>query len=449
MYLEIGGSYLNIAYFSPFNPIKSGISDFSEELVYALRTHIDIDIFVDGYRPSNKLITENFKIYDIRDIYDEKIRKRYDLLVYHVGNNAAAHSNIVKVLNDFPGICELHDISLHHFMAEDTLAKNNTDRYLEIMKYCHGHKGEKRAMDFLNSQASAPWEKESLTYTVNKHIIDKSKAVIVHSDMAKQMIRGVNSNIPVINIPHHSNDIIEDHDTYRMQCRKKLNLDNNMLIFASFGFASKNKRILQIIEALRLFKKKVRDDFLYIIVGKVQDADIINKIKESGLNKNIVVTGFIELDEFKFYMGACDIALNLRYPTQGESSGSLHRLLGMGKPVMVTDIGSFQEYPDDVVIKISYGDNEINEIYKALYKLYNDTNMRKERQRKALLFAKKNCDINLNAVKYVQFFEQILNNTFQFDEIDSLIDTLFEIGLTDEIYIDDLAKKVSEVIQNN
>lgn len=434
---------MKVAYFSPFNPVKSGISDFAEELLPELKKHVDIDIFTDGYRPTNKEIINNFGIFDIKDIYEDKIRDSYDLLVYQVGNNSKAHSGIVNVLCNFPGICELHDVSLHHFVAEETYARGKCDEYIEIMKYCHGSKGEKRARDFVEGYASPPWECESMTYTVSKHIIDKAKAVIVHSDLAKQMIRGVNPKVPVFVIPHHTNDIFDNYKAYKRECREKLSIDQNKIVFASFGFASKNKRILQILDALALYKKRFGDTFLYMIVGKVQEECIKSKIKETGLEKNTIITGFTELDDFKCYMGACDIALNLRYPTQGESSGSLHRLLGMGKPVMVTDIGSFQEYPDDVVIKISYGDNEVSEIYHSLCNLVKNKEVREECERKSLEFAKVNCDLKTNVQKYLKFFKQVVSNSFEFNSIDLLIDTLFELGLTDDSYIDHLLNKMS------
>ena len=50
--------------------------------------------------------------------------------------------------------------------------------------------------------------------------------------------------------------------------------------------------------------------------------------KQYDLEKEILVTGYTTIDQFKLYMGACDICFNLRYPTQGESSASLHRMLG-------------------------------------------------------------------------------------------------------------------------
>ncbi len=432
---------MKIAYFSPFKPIKSGISDFSEELVMELKNLVDIDIFVDGYTPSNKKITENFKIYNIRDIYNNDIRKQYDHLIYHIGNNAKAHSAILKAFEDFPGICELHDVSLHHFIAEETIDKGKYDEYVEIMNYCHGDKGKSRALAFLEGRALPPWEEDPLTYTVSKHIIDRAKALIVHSDFAKQMVLGINSTIPVVTIPHHTSDIVDNFDLFKQTCRHKLGIDDRVTVLASFGFASCNKRIPQILEALARFKTDRKKDFMYYIVGKNQCEDLEKRIKELNLVDNVIITGFTSLDMFKCYMGACDIALNLRYPTMGESSGSIHRLLGMGKPVIVTDIGSFQEFPDDVVVKVTYGDSEVNEIFKAIDRLTKDKGMMHAYCQKAHDYAKKHYDIQITARMYADYFQALQENRFQKDRVDSFIDRLFEIGLADEKYIDHLSDK--------
>ncbi len=62
--------------------------------------------------------------------------------------------------------------------------------------------------------------------------------------------------------------------------------------------------------------------------------------------------GFAPIEKFVDYIGACDIVLNLRYPTVGETSGSLQRALGLGSAVIVSDVGSFAELPDDVCLKV-------------------------------------------------------------------------------------------------
>jgi glycosyltransferase involved in cell wall biosynthesis len=48
-------------------------------------------------------------------------------------------------------------------------------------------------------------------------------------------------------------------------------------------------------------------------------------------------------------MDSVNVGIQLRYPTQGESSGVVNQLLSMGKPVLVNRTGSFAELGDAVV----------------------------------------------------------------------------------------------------
>ena len=47
-----------------------------------------------------------------------------------------------------------------------------------------------------------------------------------------------------------------------------------------------------------------------------------------------------------------DVGINLRYPSAGETSGITIRLLGMGKPVVVSDGPANSAFPDSVCLKL-------------------------------------------------------------------------------------------------
>lgn len=431
---------MKIAYCSPFNPIKSGISDFSEELVLELRDYANIDLFY-NIAPNNKEIQHNFEFFNIKELYKDNVRKKYDIIVYHMGNNVEYHKSIYEAFMKFSGILELHDFSLHNFLAGDTYVHNDIEAYVNCVRYCHGENGVQIVQRFLDGIARAPWETHALELTVNKHLIDNAQGVIVHSDMAKQMVRGIRPNVPVVNIPLHTPDINENYVLEKKSAKQSLNHDEKTLIFGSFGYATRAKRILEILEALAMYKEKVSNNFHYYIVGKVEDIDVEGKIKAHSLENNVTVTGFTELEDFKTYMSACDICLNLRYPTHGESSASLHRMLGMGKPVIVSNIGSFEEYPDDIVLKVRCDMNEINDIYNSICELTRKRTILRERGEKAYNYAKENCDLKINAKRYISFFEQLICNNFEYDEIDSLLDKLFYLGLEDNDYLEHLSRQ--------
>ena len=104
-----------------------------------------------------------------------------------------------------------------------------------------------------------------------------------------------------------------------------------------------------------------------ILVGEPHpEFPIEPMIRSMGLSASVRVLGFAPIEDFVGYLAACDIVLNLRYPTVGESSGTLLRSLGLGKAVLVSEIGSFQEFPDDVCLKVPVGPGEEDLIFEYL-----------------------------------------------------------------------------------
>src|SRR3990170_3266673 len=94
-----------IAFFSPLNTVQSGISDYSEELLPVLAKGVNIDLFVDGYRPQNKEIQEKFSVFQAKDYLKNG---PYDINLYHMGNSPA-HAYIYDAQSKNPGVVVLHD----------------------------------------------------------------------------------------------------------------------------------------------------------------------------------------------------------------------------------------------------------------------------------------------------------------------------------------------------
>ena len=90
------------------------------------------------------------------------------------------------------------------------------------------------------------------------------------------------------------------------------------------------------------------------------------------------VLGFTPIEEFVGYIAACDIVLNLRYPTVGENSGTLMRALGLGKAVLVSDVGSFCEYPDDICLKVPVDAAEEDTLFEYLNLLVSRPEVRRQ-----------------------------------------------------------------------
>ena len=112
-----------------------------------------------------------------------------------------------------------------------------------------------------------------------------------------------------------------------------------------FGFLKPYKRIA---ESLRAFRRllRVQPNAKMILVGEPHpDFPLQSLIDGSVCTASVRVLGFTPIEDFVGYMAACDIVLNLRFPTVGESSGTLLRSLGLGRAVMVSDVGPLRNFP--------------------------------------------------------------------------------------------------------
>lgn len=419
---------MRLAYFSPLNPIKSGISDYSEDLLPLLREYFKIDIYVSGFSPSNKYIRENFNIYDIKYFKSNHAKKHYDCSLYQMGNNHLAHEWIYEQALQEPGIVILHDFAIHHMLAAMTVGRGKTELYLNEMKYAHGDKGFQAALNFIKGQAPPPWEVNALDFPMNRKLLESAKGVIVHSFFTRNLVKDMCPHIPVKVIPLYG-PVFENPQFEYQEARNELGIKEDTNIIATFGFVTPAKRIDKILTALvRLYRDGY--EFKFYIVGEVP-GEIEAKISQSGLPQDIVIlTGHVKLSKFLQYMKASDICINLRYPVHGESSASLHRLLGMAKPVLVSNVGAFKEYPDDAVIKIDVNDNEEDHIYKALKLLLDNHQKKFEIGKVAYSYARENLYIGKVTKEYSNFIEKIVKEKYFLESLVVPVSKLIvELGL--------------------
>src|SRR5262245_44783360 len=96
---------MRIAYFSPLGPQRSGISDYSEELLPLLADAAQITLFVDGFQPVNAALIAQFEICDYQR-HPETLRQldNFDAVVYHIGNDHRYHSGIFQAMRRRRGI---------------------------------------------------------------------------------------------------------------------------------------------------------------------------------------------------------------------------------------------------------------------------------------------------------------------------------------------------------
>ncbi|WP_338819166.1 hypothetical protein MTCOM_05960 [Moorella thermoacetica] len=367
---------MKIAWFSPLPPLKSGISEYSELILYHLKNYADVDLWVDGFSP-HPHICRDFRV--INYAQERKViplLKTYHAIVYNMGNNAEFHSGMFEVLQEYPGIVILHDYILHHFFAGYWInKKGNPEGYLQEVRRQYGTTVEGLARKSL-LQGKPLWETEEVQrYPLNKTILEKAMGIIVHSEFVKALLEGTSMvrkiqklNHPYFPIPASSLG----------RSREDLRLPKDKIVFASLGFLAPVKRLDKVLQVVASDDFLRKNAFLVVIGESVYPDYQLDKIaKNLCLTEQVRFLGYLPIEEAYAYLNCADVCLNLRYPTMGETSGSLIRIMSLGKPAVVSKGGWYAELPDDCVVKINPG-NEAEELAFWLRLLASDAGFRRQ-----------------------------------------------------------------------
>jgi glycosyltransferase involved in cell wall biosynthesis len=364
---------LRLAFASPLPPATSGIADYAAELLPALAAEgFEIALFHEGSGPPPESLRGAF---DCRPIGELAARAdRFDAILYQVGNSAPHHAGIYRAASALPGVVVLHEYMLHHLVRELTLDRGDGEAYVEAMRYAAGPAGERAARRLLDTHHPV----DAWRFPLFEPLVDRSRGAIVHSRFAARRIHASRAAaaVEVVPFPVDLAALPPADDAARRAARAALGMPMDAFVVATFGFVTPHKRLEPTLAAFARLRERMPAAELWICGEVSPHFDLAALLAERG-GDGVRVTGRLGLDEFHAAMRGCDVAVNLRHPTGGETSASLLRLLGSGVPTLVTDTGSFAELPDGVAAKVPIGEEESELIFALLARLAADGELRR------------------------------------------------------------------------
>jgi len=316
------GAHPRVAIFTPLPPANTGTADYAAGLIGELQSRLDLTVLDGvpaGFDPS-----------------------AFDVLVYQIANNPY-HADIYQLALQHPGIVVLHEVNLHHLIQGLTLHKGDEKAYLrEVMFEIFGQGDEPDHRD-----APIHWPQPS-SFTMARRLLGRSVGCIVHSACAAAEVRCKGFRGPVAVIPHGA----EVRDLDARACRASLGAEAGSPVVGIFGYQRPDKRIAECLRAFRLLLDVAPGAKLVIAGQPHPQVPLADEIRELNLQSKVRILGFLDLGDWDQWLAACDIVLNLRNPTYGETSGTMMRAFGLGVAVIVSDLGAFRELPDDICLKI-------------------------------------------------------------------------------------------------
>ena len=248
---------------------------------------------------------------------------------------------------------------LHHLIAGITIGRGDGRGYLDAMERELGVAGRLLGLGVLDNLLPLLWETQPERFPLTGVVLDHARGLIVHSRYVARTARArpatAGGSGGSRTRPGRSSRIAPAAD-----------VGGDPLI-GCFGNLNMNKRIPQLLEAFALAAPQRGPARGCCSSAPPASASTSTAASSgSGSAEGVERLDYVPEERMWSLMAACDVLVNLRSPTMGETSGSVIRALSLGKPMLVSDVGWFAELPDDVVLKIPVDEYEVRDDRGAL-----------------------------------------------------------------------------------
>lgn len=359
-----------LAFVSPLPPEKSGIADYSAQILPALRQHYEIDIISAQEAINDAWVLAHCTIRTV-DWFKANAHY-YDRILYHIGNSTF-HQHMFPLLQQIPGVVVLHDFYLGNITAHLELYSGWRKYWVNALLHSHGYVAVK-------GRFNGDLRRVIYHYPVNFGVLEQAQGIIVHSHHARELSQQF--------YPSYDSDgwrIIPLarrvlSSATKASARRDLGFSEGDTVVCSFGFIQDTKLSHRLLDAWLASDLAADRRYHLVFVGELPRdpyGDMMRSRVESPASSGRVhITGFVSGEAYGLYLQAADIGVQLRAFSRGETSAAVLDCLRHGLATIVNANGSMAELPADCVLRLE-DQFETTTLVQALERLCNDVQERR------------------------------------------------------------------------
>ena len=321
-------------------PVPSGIAACSADLVRELRERHQIDVYTDE---SDELPARAPGTSSAHEFVSRHRLNPYDLTVYQVGNSSH-HDYLWPYLFRYPGLTVLHDAHLHHARAAALLRTNRPDDYRAEFAANHPD-----VVPDLAELAVAGFDSHLYySWPMTRLVVEASRLTAVHAPPLARQLKEELPHAAVTSIRlAHGEPLGEDRiRRARSQVRAKHRLSDDDVVFGVFGGLTPEKRVTQVLDAITAILPYAPSARLLLAGAATGHYDVAADVRARTLDGRTTITGYLDTEaKLTDCIAACDVSLNLRWPTAREMSGPWLRALAAGRPTVTIDLEHLADVP--------------------------------------------------------------------------------------------------------
>jgi glycosyltransferase involved in cell wall biosynthesis len=340
---------------TPLPPVRSGIADYSLDLLPHLAARADVRLIRLPGQPVAPEIAAAWPFAGPEELGEggtgedggaDAVRR---LPLYQMGNNRH-HEAVQELAMRHPGVLTLHDVVLHHLLLDFTLGRGDFYGYLRRLGRDHGWIGRAAATaKRWGAYGTAP----IFALPAHRALLRRQRGVLVHGDWAAAVVGEDEPELRVRVVPMGVPLPPRAEREAGLALRRRFRLPEDAPVVGSFGFQTPIKRTALGVRALAA--PGLERAHLLVVGEEAPGTGVLEAAQAAGVAARVHVTGYLPFAEFAAAIAAADACLNLRYPTAGETSASLLRVMAAGRAAVVSDYAQFAELPDAIAVKVPVG----------------------------------------------------------------------------------------------
>jgi glycosyltransferase involved in cell wall biosynthesis len=265
-----------------------------------------------------------------------------DATFYNLGNNATFHHDIHAVARRVPGVVILHDTGMQHFFAAYGERPESRAYYLDQLERAHG--AETRALGEAHIAGRGGFEKLVEVAPMSLAALQGAIAGVLHNRGELDLL------VPRTSVPLYYMPL---SFRYGPAPQRRTRARGTSVRLVMFGFIGGNRRLDAVLEALASIPERAQ--YQLDIYGPLERPEAAQAtIHRLGLSEIVRTHGFVPEQELDAALSRADLALNLRWPSMGEASGSQLRIWAAGLAAVVTRVGWYAQLPTDCVFMIDH-----------------------------------------------------------------------------------------------
>lgn len=367
------GPVKRVLLYSPIPPTKSGTADYFSAFMQEaglLLTRFDCKIVYDPAEAAK--MPEKFHGFECVPA-DRVLPAPDDLTFIFLANNEFHHFCIARLDKPKCGrsIALIHDPQMFMNVANLCVSRGAIYQGNDVERFVGPQFGFKSSQ--LMTAVLEGTVPQVIWYTTlaQGSTLAKADEIWVHSHYARLKLlleTDPEVRIPPIQVVHHP--VL--NKTIPLPAWEGGFGKKEKFVAGCFGWVAPSKRTNQAIEAFALFVESLapaeRDWVQLKVVGQlppVEYYDPKSTVAKRQVESFVEFKNYVPIEEFESEMQKCSIIFNLRFPSCGETSGTLQRARDLGIPVAVSAYQSFHEEAADFKCSI-HPEAEITDIAQVL-----------------------------------------------------------------------------------